>query len=932
MVRFLLTFLCLLLALGTSASSQIPDYEKQVGLPSKLESQLGEMLVSSQATKVARSMGLQSDRFDVIVKPAAPYSVEDLISALDGQSDHIRVLRKSKYLVMLSATLGGLEALSKMDEVLYVRRPVKPMPAAVVSEGLDLLGTLPFDVNETAGSGVDIAVIDGSFELLGSAQLRGELPTGVIADMTGDGIEGGGDAHGTACAEIVHDIAPAARLHYVRVDHTLDLQNAVQYVIDNDIDVVSMSLGFLGSSAGDGIGQTPGLVDEAVANGVFWVNSAGNHANKIATDTFRDLGGNGYHDFGDDFDLLAVHDVEFGDLLEISLTWEGWPLTVDDYDLDLWRLDGGNPVRVAFSHTFNFLLPPTERIRYLALQAGLYGVTVSKAPLATSLGFQVVSKHHTVGDGNPRTASIATPADASGSFTVGAIDFRNWTSGPVEAFSSRGPTTDGRLKPEVVAPDAVSTTSYPRDFFGTSASCPHVAGAAAILISSDPYFSTPERVRRGLLDATIDMGEPGPDNLFGYGRLDLRALLARQVPNIALSSTSIDLGETGESASTTLTVENTGQADLDVRSIIADSGDFTFSPSRFSVGPSQSRTVTATFTPSSDGPITSTATIRSNAERVPDLRIELRGVGRISQPLAAQLVISIVPRAFGTVSIGSGTPLYVPVTNSGTGPMSLSLNVKGSSTFSLASTSSTVIEPGTTEKVRIDFSPHSIGSFSADLILMSNDPRRPSVTIPLAGVGARADDTFSISLDLDPAQGDQKVRTLPSKESSCIQIFSADLQAASGLTLRIETDMALSSFTAGGAFPAPAHLQRVANQGVIELSVASLGGIAARTTYVGRACFGGESTTGSVTFGEVTVRRNETFERYPAFKQSVSFSSGPNADFDGDGEVGFADFLLFASVFGKASGDSGYSPQFDLDSDGEVGFSDFLAFAVRFGA
>ena len=47
--------------------------------------------------------------------------------------------------------------------------------------------------------------------------------------------------------------------------------------------------------------------------------------------------------------------------------------------------------------------------------------------------------------------------------------------------------------------------------------------------------------------------------------------------------------------------------------------------------------------------------------------------------------------------------------------------------------------------------------------------------------------------------------------------------------------------------------------------------------------------------------------------------------------IGFGDFLLFASAFGKQSGDAGYEARFDTDADDSVGFSDFLAFAEVFG-
>ena len=54
-------------------------------------------------------------------------------------------------------------------------------------------------------------------------------------------------------------------------------------------------------------------------------------------------------------------------------------------------------------------------------------------------------------------------------------------------------------------------------------------------------------------------------------------------------------------------------------------------------------------------------------------------------------------------------------------------------------------------------------------------------------------------------------------------------------------------------------------------------------------------------------------------------------DFDGDGTVGFADFLQFAAQFGLSQGDAGYEARYDLDGDGTIGFGDFLIFASKFG-
>jgi len=56
-----------------------------------------------------------------------------------------------------------------------------------------------------------------------------------------------------------------------------------------------------------------------------------------------------------------------------------------------------------------------------------------------------------------------------------------------------------------------------------------------------------------------------------------------------------------------------------------------------------------------------------------------------------------------------------------------------------------------------------------------------------------------------------------------------------------------------------------------------------------------------------------------------------DADFDGDGAVGFGDFIMFAEGFGSSAGDQPYRPELDLDGNGSVGFADFVLFAQYYG-
>ena len=54
-------------------------------------------------------------------------------------------------------------------------------------------------------------------------------------------------------------------------------------------------------------------------------------------------------------------------------------------------------------------------------------------------------------------------------------------------------------------------------------------------------------------------------------------------------------------------------------------------------------------------------------------------------------------------------------------------------------------------------------------------------------------------------------------------------------------------------------------------------------------------------------------------------------DFDGDGTIGFGDFVKFAAKYGLGQGDEGYDAQYDLNGDSEIGFADLLIFAENFG-
>src|SRR5262249_35650380 len=124
------------------------------------------------------------------------------------------------------------------------------------------------------GSGVKVAVVDVGFQ-----GWLGALPGATLVNEDCDNPEG--DQHGTAGAQLVHAIAPDAQLYLICIQSQVGLGEAEKYVLAHGITIVNHSVGWFGTSRGDGTGGagTPdAIVLDAKAHGVLWVNAAGNSA------------------------------------------------------------------------------------------------------------------------------------------------------------------------------------------------------------------------------------------------------------------------------------------------------------------------------------------------------------------------------------------------------------------------------------------------------------------------------------------------------------------------------------------------------------------------------------------------------------------------------------------------------------------------------
>ena len=190
-------------------------------------------------------------------------------------------------------------------------------------------------------------------------------------------------------------------------------------------------------------------------------------------------------------------------------------------------------------------------VQWCAGQSGVGVISMSLGDTAGGNGTDAVSlavnaavaggKVAVVAAGNSgdQPGTINSPGTATGAITVGAVsDYSNpvgtdrhddgiWLA----AFSSRGPTVDGRTKPDISAPgmsvtaaQAGTTSSYVT-FSGTSMATPYVAGAAVLARQAAPG-ATPAQIRAALTSTAVDVGSPGTDNEYGAGLVDVRATVS----------------------------------------------------------------------------------------------------------------------------------------------------------------------------------------------------------------------------------------------------------------------------------------------------------------------------------------------------------------------------------------------------------------------
>jgi subtilisin family serine protease len=447
----------------------------------------------------------------------APSTVADFLERL-GAVIEVRSHDRVQALV----PRARLSEVAAAQSILRVEQASIAIPFQLPT-AVGLIGATRWGQAGFTGYGVRVAVIDTGFAGYQTRQGTTLPERLIVRSFRADGVIEGGIDHGMRAAEIVHRVAPRAEIYLLSFGTVTELSAVVDFVVEQRLDVVSFSLGFIHNGPGDGTGPVDQIVSRGVASGATWTVAAGNWAEQHWSGAFTDSDGDSVHEF-DSGSSQNGREYEAGDLIIVSLRWnDEWGAACSDYDLELFG-PSGSLIR-ASRGIQNCAGDPVEGLQVLATESGTYSVRLIRATddQQRELDLLFIGSP---GRGNPLDAFVASrslsePADHPGVVTVGAVSL--FSPFELSAFSSRGPTTDGRMKPELSSPTSVfGTLRGGESFAGTSAAAPHAAGVAALVIEAFPTASATQIRQQLLLRAEVspDAGsEPSPVQLANAGSL-----------------------------------------------------------------------------------------------------------------------------------------------------------------------------------------------------------------------------------------------------------------------------------------------------------------------------------------------------------------------------------------------------------------------------
>jgi hypothetical protein len=529
-----------------------------------------------------------------------------------------------------------------VESVGPVQRPVEE---ATDSPATQVSAAASSQVATQSGAGVKVGVIDAGFDTTND-EISGQVAaTRSFRETAGD------TEHGTDVAEVVATIAPESELYLTATGSGIDTLAAIDYLRQQDVDVIVMSLGYLLDDDGENFLTQP--ITEARQDGVLFVTSAGNNAQKHWEGEFVSTDGNPLHEWAPNDELNCVPNCEEsfeGGDIDILLEWS------EDGDGSRYRVGLYNPVTEEVLDTSEY--DERENVARLdaTIQSQPVDIYVEHVAGPADDRIEVVTfsdarrfEHSTPG------SSLGVPADVPEAVAVAAYENDREQLAP---YSSRGPTDTGRQGVTITGLTNLPVSSG--NFAGTSAAAPYVGGVAALVEDASGEDLSPDEVERVLTDTAIDIRAPGPDPASGAGLVNGTAAIdaVETASDTGLLSGQVS-DPSGEAVDGVIvTVRNSSGTVARTSTDVAGGYTVELSPGEYTVRFDKDGFVTTSVTVTVESDAT---TVRDPVLERPDDRFEPNDQTTSATPLApgsyTDLGISVGDRDVFVVELAAGEEL-----------------------------------------------------------------------------------------------------------------------------------------------------------------------------------------------------------------------------------------------------------------------------------
>lgn len=448
------------------------------------------------------------------------------LAALRAIADiDIELTNEGLQLLQCWAPYEKIEALAALNFVVRVRRPQygTPQSGSVTSEGDTILNA--DQVRSTlgiTGAGTKVGVISAGANHLADSQATGDLPPSITVFGSCDLASWGFRCdEGTAMMENIYDLALGVSLAIGDATTSLDFIQRVTDLEDWGADVIVDDFSFFDAPYFED-GPIAMAYADALADGIVMVSSAGNYAQVHYQGVYVDSGGINFHDFGGG-DITMHFTMPQGNA-GIILQWSNrFGQSADDYDLCLTDAsvstvyDCAQDEQNGTQDPIEILVVGCDDPSGCAGNVAIYRYAGAVRTLEMFFLGATPTEHVVQAD------SIFGHQAVPGVMSVGAIRASDPGNLNIETYSSRGPSTvlsgSPRPTPTLTTIDCVSDTGaggFPMTFCGTSASAPHAAAVAALVLQANPRL-TPGETVSAMQETASDRGPAGYDNTYGAG-------------------------------------------------------------------------------------------------------------------------------------------------------------------------------------------------------------------------------------------------------------------------------------------------------------------------------------------------------------------------------------------------------------------------------